>query len=153
MAAEMDSALKPTCTLSALYETPQSKALCTITLSQRLGASPSVVVHSPGSVVKDSLYRIDCLSTTHTIQVCDVDGAGYVDYINAIALCMMRGEVPIDIVVAEQDGRDYMLYSPSSDRVCSSCIAAPNLLDKLAALKAKCVSKYDELRGMAQNGA
>lgn len=140
----MESALKSAYTLFALYETPKSKALCTITLSQRLGASPSVVVHSPGFIIGNSLYQIDSLSTTHTIQVCDIHNAGYVDYINAIALCMMRGKIPIDIVVAEQDGCDYMLYSPASDRVCSSCITAP---DKLDILKSKCISKFDELKG------
>lgn len=140
-----NDALGPSYTVSALYETPKSKALCTITLSQRFGADPSVVIHSPGSIIKDSLYKTDCLSTTHTIQVCDVLDAGYVDYINAIALCLMRSGVPIDVVVAERDGGDYMLYSPANDHVCASHIGAVAPLDKLDILKGKCLAKFGEL--------
>lgn len=136
-------------------ETETSKTLCTVTISQRMGTDPPIVVYSPDSVVGAEFYgpregaaddTSGSLNTMRTIQVCDIKNSSYVDYINAIAMCYIKNNFNDHIIVAESIGDNVMAYSPMNDCVYLTYLVATNQQEMAGLLKDKCIAKFNHMK-------
>lgn len=133
---------------SVLYVAENTKIFCTIKLSQRTGSDPSVIVHSPDSRVPSALYRIESLSTTHTIQVSSIQNASYVDYVNAIALCLLKSGIQTDIITGASEGSSYMFYCAASDTIRLSYIEGSEQTEIMSRLRDKCTAELERIKAM-----
>lgn len=144
----MDHESQPTrdAVYSVLYKTQASRTLCTIILSPRLEGSPGLVLSSPGGVVDPGLYKMDLPAVTCAIYVEDAHNSSYPDYINAIALCMMRASITKNIVVAAESNGDGMLYCANNDCIYSSWLRPVNMQEQIRNLKDTCLGTLHRIQ-------
>jgi len=128
-------------TTTVLYSTDICKVICSIKISQRVNYEPCLVIASPNSVVSEQLYSIKLQSTTHNIFVHNVKNGSYVDFINSIALCMIKAQIPCDYLVAASYEGSILVYSPNRDEIAYSYIKGK---EDLEILLEKCILKYNE---------
>lgn len=138
-------------TFTELYKTDNSVTLCTITIAQRFTSDPFIIVKSPDSVIDSAFYRennkygvkSDSLSTMYIIDVSDISNSSFVDYINAIALCVRNNNLDINMIVAATNGVDIILYRPVDDSICYSIISNSETLETL---KDKCLNIVKKIK-------
>lgn len=128
------------------YNNGTAKVICSIKLSQKLSNDPYVTVTSPNNIVQSHFFQLKSLSTSHHIFIQNIKDGTYIDYINSIALCMLKGNIPCRILVAASYSNSFMVYSPETDNIIYMYLD-PNTDCNI--LKNKCQLKYNELKSMA----
>lgn len=128
-----------------LYETDNSKVFCTLTVFQRVGQERNIIIHTPDLSISPSLYNLDSLSTGYMIQICNIRNGTYVDYVNSVALCMLKHELKGDIVVAAKIKNDMLVYSPLNDTIRMFIVGEKFTKDKFDVLKEQCLKTYEIL--------
>lgn len=132
-------------TKSVLYQNGVSKILCTISISQKINNDPCFIVNSPGNVIDSSIFKPNCLSTTHKIDVENINEGTFADYINAIALCMIISGIPTDIIVSSSYEDSELIYCPMNDSIVSLKFKGNFNIENIEILKQQCIDKYNEL--------
>ena len=130
---------------TSLYQTESACVICSLKLTQRKSNTPAVEIDSPFFNVKPSIVRIDTMSTTHSFIIHNVLNGTYVDFINSIALCILKARLPCKLVVASSFKNSFLVYSPVDNYVHS--FYSEDLTDNnlLEILKEKCNETYSKL--------
>jgi len=127
---------------TVVYNNSGSIVICSLKLTQRTGTDPSVLITSPHNIVRSSIVKIDSSTTKHHFVVHSVRGGSYVDYVNSIALCLLKAQVPCDVLVAAMDQDNILVYSPQHEKV--EYFSGDSGLD-LGGLKGRCIEIYSRM--------
>ncbi|KAI4292182.1 hypothetical protein PAPHI01_1456 [Pancytospora philotis] len=141
-----DGAPRELLTYNAFYDTPSAKAFCSLTVTDAAGAAAGVTIHSPDSVVRPSLYPLKAPTYCCSVEVVGLEGCGLVDYVNAVAMCMLQWNATKNVLVAAANEAGYIVYCPEDDTVHESFFRDFSSYDALPALKAECVKVLGEIQ-------
>lgn len=132
-------------TATVLYKNDENAVICSLKLSQKSINDPSVIIESPEIIIKPRLVKITSQNTLHHFLIHPIMNGSFIDYINSIALCLIKSGIPCEILVGASEENCIMVYSVESDTV--EYFYSKNLVDQsiLNTLKSKCIKKYEEL--------
>lgn len=129
-------------TTTIIYKDTGCVVICSLKLTQRTGNDPSIVVVSPENVVRSSLFKIDTQTTKHHIMVHSVSGGSFVNYVNSIAMCLLKAGIPCDVPVGVIDRERILIYSPQNDKIIYFIGDRESPFDEL---KNRCLEKYNAI--------
>lgn len=130
-------------TTTIIYENCGAIVICSLKLTQRTGTDPSVLITSPQNILRSSLVKLDSPTTKHHFLVQSVRGGSYVDYVNSIAMCVLKARVPCDVLVGAMEGESILVYSPQQEKVEYFCGSGDTMLDRL---RDKCIARYRKIQ-------
>lgn len=136
-------------TTTILYQSDQMKTICSIKFAQRGSSEPGVSIYSPNEIISPSLYKFKSSSTTMNIFISPIQSPTYCDYINSIALCMMRSGLDYDYLIGYSEGESILLFSPVNNKI--SFLYLMNNDVSLEYLKSKCIEIYNKLISQVDN--
>lgn len=132
-------------TTTVLYKNNECIVLCSLRLSHRTGNDPAVLIVSPRNVVKNIFVKIQSTTTLHHFVIHSIRDGSLVDYINSIAMCMIKANIPCEISVAALFQESIMVYSPESNKVEYLYTENLNTNETLDCLKKLCIESYKQI--------
>lgn len=132
--------------LPGFYKTDHSKTVCMLVVNECNNGEPYGIIISPGRIVQPDFYKFDLPLFSWVMECMEVENSSLVDYINAIAMCMIQWNITPNIYVGAELGDEYIIYCPANDTVYESFFTTTNNSDLLEALKAECIVKLQDLR-------
>ncbi|KAI5148876.1 hypothetical protein ENBRE01_0588 [Enteropsectra breve] len=130
---------------SVIYTRDAVQVMCTVIITQKNAQEDSVVVESPGDAVSPKLYDLANLHTSFKFVVSDLHGGMLQDYVNAIALCIIKHGLTTRVpVAAERDG-SLLICVPTENKVLEFVSDGSDVVVKLKSLFDECKEKHSEL--------
>ena len=135
---------------SVLYKTEMCNIICTIQIEPRLAESAPLEINSPGGVISVDLYKFESSSTTYKIEITNLEGGSFTDYINAIGYCTLKYSLSLKLLVASFSDVGFLVYSPFDDSICLSSLRHVCDGYSFASLRNKCLIIYNNMLSMLE---
>lgn len=129
------------------YQTEKCKTICSIEIFQKTLNDKSLSIICPDPTVTSDLFKFKSQSTAINIFLLNIENSQYSDYINSIAMCMIKAKIPIDYLVSSNMDGNTLVYSPQKDYLSYSYLTNYHAV---ASLKQDCLDIFERILNMLE---